>query len=51
MLASDKKKLLNLRKNLRKNMEESPLMNGKLYMECVEKEYLKIYYQIMVLNL
>ena len=43
MLASDKKKLLNLRKNLRKNMEESPLMNGKLYMECVEKEYLKIY--------
>jgi hypothetical protein len=24
-------------------MEESPLMNGKLYMECVEKEYSRIY--------
>ena len=42
-LSSDKKKLLNLHKNLRKKMEESPLMNGKLYMECVEKEYSRIY--------
>lgn len=43
MLANNKVKLQELHANLRRRMENSPLMNGELYMKNIEEQYQMIW--------